>query len=60
MKEVRIDDLREPRRSADEQAVYDYGLRLDVDLSVDGIIAEAQAATGLDEIADVAVYGGQR
>ncbi|MDG2026040.1 MAG: sulfotransferase [Acidimicrobiales bacterium] len=47
MKEHRIDDLRDPQRTAKEQAIFDFGLDLDVELSPDGIIAAATQATGL-------------
>jgi len=49
---VRIDDLREPRRSPDEQSLYELALRMRVDLDADGIVAEARAATGLDDLGD--------
>jgi hypothetical protein len=53
VKEIRIDDLREPRRAADEQSLYEYALGLAVDLGPDGIVAEAEAATGLTELGDL-------
>ncbi len=56
VKEVRIDDLREPRRSPAQQSVYDWGLTLDVSLDLDDVVADAQARTGLDRIDDVTVY----
>ncbi|MDH3755392.1 MAG: sulfotransferase [Acidimicrobiia bacterium] len=56
MQEVRIDDLRDPQRTADEQAVFDFGSKLEIDLDVDGIIAEAQRTTGLESIDDQTVY----
>ena len=56
MKEVRIEDLREPRRTPEEQAIRAWSLALEVDLGQAGIVAEAQAATGLDRVADESVY----
>jgi hypothetical protein len=55
MREVRIEDLRDPRRSPDEQAVYDFALSLSVDLDIDGLVAEARAATGLSELGDASL-----
>jgi hypothetical protein len=49
---VRIDDLREPRRSAAEQSLFDLALRMTVDLDADAIVADARAATGLDDVGD--------
>ena len=49
---VRIDDLREPRRTPEEQSTYEFALSLEVDLDVDGIVAEAQEATGLHQFGD--------
>ncbi|MGA3146538.1 MAG: sulfotransferase [Acidimicrobiales bacterium] len=51
-REVRIKDLREPRRTPEEQASYQFALSMQVDLDSDGIIAEAQGATGLHELGD--------
>jgi hypothetical protein len=50
--EVRITDLREPRRTPAEQSSYDFGLALEVDLDPAGILADAQRATGLHELGD--------
>ena len=44
MREVRIEDLREPRRTVEEQAFYEFAVRMEVDLAVDGIIADAASA----------------
>ena len=52
VKEVRIEDLREPRRTVDEQAFYEFALRMEVDLGVDGIVADAQNSAGLSEFGD--------
>jgi hypothetical protein len=49
---VRITDLREPQRDAEQQSIFEYGLRLAVDLSPDAIVAEATAKTGLHELGD--------
>jgi hypothetical protein len=52
MREVRIDDLREPRRSQEEQAVYDAALSMQVELTVDAILEEARSTTGLNDLGD--------
>ena len=52
MKEVRIDDLREPRRSPEEQSTYEMALAMQVDLDANGIVAEARRITGLTDFAD--------
>jgi len=56
VKEVRIEDLRQPRRSPEEQSVYEYALRMEVDLDPAGIVAESRRRTGLDEIGDRTVF----
>lgn len=53
--EVRIDDLREPVRSPEEQAIFDAALALRVDLDPDGIVAQARRETGLDDCGGEAV-----
>ncbi|HEY5026426.1 MAG TPA: sulfotransferase [Acidimicrobiales bacterium] len=55
MREVRIEDLPEPLRSADEQALYEFAVALEVDLDVGGIIADARSTTGLDQFGDPTV-----
>jgi Sulfotransferase family len=52
MEDVRIEDLREPRRTADEHALYEFALSMRADLDVAGIVAEAQAETGLSDFGD--------
>lgn len=52
MRQVRIDDLREPRRSPEEQALHDAAVAMQVDLGVDGIVEEARSTTGLDDFGD--------
>jgi hypothetical protein len=54
-REVRIKDLREPQRTLEEQSSYDLALSMEVDLDIDGIIADAQSATGLHELGDPTV-----
>ena len=39
MREVRIEDLRQPRRTDEEQAFYEFAVKMEVDLAVDGIVA---------------------
>ncbi|HXW39386.1 MAG TPA: sulfotransferase, partial [Acidimicrobiales bacterium] len=53
---MRIEDLRQPRRSPEEQSVYEYALRMEVDLDPAGIVAESRRRTGLDEIGDRTVF----
>lgn len=60
MKEVRIDDLREPRRSPEEQAAHDWSLSLDVDLRFDTIVSAARSSTGFDRVGDNSVYARLR
>ncbi|MCB0993788.1 MAG: sulfotransferase [Acidimicrobiales bacterium] len=55
MEDVRIDDLREPKRTPEEQGLLEWSLGLEVDLGVDGIVADARAATGLDHLDDPTV-----
>ncbi|MGO9856387.1 MAG: sulfotransferase family protein [Acidimicrobiales bacterium] len=52
-KEVRIDDLREPTRTPEEQSTYEMALAMRVELDADGIVAEARAITGLTDFGDV-------
>lgn len=49
---IRIDDLREPRRTPDEQQVYDFGLTMDVDLTPATLVAAAERRTGLSDFGD--------
>ncbi len=51
-REVRIKDLREPRRTPEEQATYEFALSMQVDLDINGIVADAHGATGLHELGD--------
>jgi len=50
--EIRIDDLREPRRTPEEQQVYDLGLTMEVDLSPAALVATAERRTGLSDFGD--------
>jgi len=52
MREVRIEDLREPQRNADEQAFYEFAVGMEVDLDVDEIVATARNATGMCAFGD--------
>jgi hypothetical protein len=56
MREVRIDDLREPRRTPQEQAAREWSLALEVDLRFDTIVGRAREATGLHRVHDDSVY----
>jgi hypothetical protein len=49
---IRIDDLRAPRRSPQQQAAYDYGRTLQVDLDPDRLMKEAAQRTGLADFGD--------
>jgi len=55
--DVRIDDLREPRRHGEERSLYEHALGMMVDLDVDGLVAEARADTGLSEFGDATLLG---
>jgi hypothetical protein len=52
MNEVRIEDLREPRRTPDEQSFYEFAVGMKVDLDADAILAEARNTTGMHELGD--------
>ncbi len=52
MPDVRIEDLREPRRNAEEQQIFDAALDMVVDLDPDLLVAAAHRRTGLDELGD--------
>jgi hypothetical protein len=52
MNEVRIEDLREPRRDAAEQQIYDMALGMQVDLDPDALVAAARRRTGLEDLGD--------
>jgi len=51
----RIADLREPRRDAREQAIYDFACSLEIDVSVEGVVDAATQTTGLDHFDDPTV-----
>jgi hypothetical protein len=46
---IRIDDLAHPRLTAVQKSALAYGENLDLDFSVDGILAAARDATGLSD-----------
>jgi hypothetical protein len=46
---IRIDDLKHPRLTPEQQAAVDYGESLQVDFSEQGILDAARAKTGLDD-----------
>ncbi len=52
MREVRIEDLREPRRDPGEQAFFDVACSMKVDLDPEALVARARAATGLSDFGD--------
>ena len=49
---IRIDDLRAPRRNARQQAAYEYGRTLQVDLDPERLVQEAMQRTGLADFGD--------
>ena len=55
MQEVRIDDLREPQLSPEQQAAFDYAATLDLDFDPERIANDAYAATGLRMLLDPSV-----
>jgi hypothetical protein len=52
---IRIDDLRAPRRTPQQQAAYDYGRTLQVDLDPAQLMDEAVQRTGLTDFGDPAL-----
>lgn len=52
MNEVRIEDLREPRRDEAEQQLHEMALSMQVDLDPAGLVAAATRRTGLDDLGD--------
>ena len=50
--EVRIKDLREPLRTPEEEASYQFALSMEVDLDLDGIVKDAEEGTGLHRFGD--------
>ena len=55
MREVRITDLREPRRSESEQQMHDSAVAMEVDLDPAVLSAAACRRTGLDDFGDTGV-----
>jgi Sulfotransferase family len=52
MTDIRIPDLREPQRDADEQKIYDMAVSMQVDLTPSALLAAATRRTGLDDLGD--------
>ncbi len=52
MTDIRIDDLRAPRRTPEQQAIHDMAVTMEVDLDPAGIVAAAQRRTGLTDLGD--------
>ena len=50
MREVRIEDLREPKRTAEEQKLHEMSLGLKVDLRAGDLVDRARKATGLSDL----------
>jgi NAD(P)-dependent dehydrogenase (short-subunit alcohol dehydrogenase family) len=42
MDEIRIDDLREPRRTAEQQRLYDFAFDVEVDIDPDALVQRAR------------------
>lgn len=52
MTDIRIPDLREPQRDADEQQIYDMAVSMQVDLTPATLLAAATRRTGLEDLGD--------
>jgi hypothetical protein len=50
--EIRIDDLREPRRGPEEQALFEASLAMRVELDARALVDQARQATGLYDFGD--------
>jgi hypothetical protein len=50
--EIRLRDLRDPVRSPQEQAAYEFGCSLEVGLDPEELLASARARTGLHDLGD--------
>ena len=50
--DVRITDLREPRRDEREQQIHDVAMAMEVDLDVDALLDRARRRTGLHDLGD--------
>lgn len=57
---MRVPDLREPRRTPEEQALYDLGMAMQVDLDPDHLVQRARRCTGLENLGDTGVLGRLR
>jgi len=55
MSDVRIADLREPRRSPEEQRIHEMSLTMEVDLSPAALVASARKRTGLHDLGETGV-----
>jgi hypothetical protein len=49
---VRIDDLREPRRTPEEQRFHEFALGIQVDLDPDDLVRQARADTEMEDLGD--------
>jgi hypothetical protein len=56
VREVRIEDLREPRRDPAEQAFFDFACSMVIDLDPVQLVGEACAATGLADFGDDTLF----
>jgi len=52
MREVRIEDLREPQRTPEERSFYEFACSMQVNLDAHELVERAGAATGLDDLGD--------
>ena len=52
MTDIRIPDLREPQRDADEQQIYDMAVSMQVDLTPAALLGAATRRTGLEDLGD--------
>ncbi|MGI9576588.1 MAG: sulfotransferase family protein [Microthrixaceae bacterium] len=55
MREVRIEDLRDPIRNDEDQRLYDTALSMEVDLSPAVLVDSARKGTGLSDFGDHSV-----
>lgn len=56
MREVRIEDLRDPIRNEADQQLYDTALSMEVDLSPASLVESARQATGLHDFGDHSLH----
>jgi hypothetical protein len=55
VEEIRIEDLREPKLSREQETAFDYAATQDLSFDPEGIVRDAEAATGLSNLLDPSV-----